>query len=82
MSKQDQITITVKFFATLRAYGPPKETIKVPKNSVINFLFEKYEIPRDERRSIIMVNGRPHQTPETVLNDGDIVAIFPPIGGG
>ena len=82
MSRQAQITVTVKFFATLREYGPINEVIKVPEDSTVNFIFEKYEIPQDERRTIIMVNGRPHQTPETVLNEGDTVAIFPPIGGG
>ncbi len=82
MSRQAQITITVKFFATLRKYGPVKEVIKVPENSTVNFILEKYEIPQDERRAIIMINGRPHQAGETVLRQGDTVAIFPPIGGG
>ncbi len=82
MNNKSQITITVKFFATLQKYGPQKEKIIVPKDSTINFLFEKFKIPSDERRAILLVNGKPHQTPETMLKDGDTVAIFPPIGGG
>ncbi|MFW9821250.1 MAG: hypothetical protein ACFFE5_16730 [Candidatus Thorarchaeota archaeon] len=45
------ITITVKFFATLRLYGPPKEVLSIPKNSEIETLFDKYKIPKNERSS-------------------------------
>ncbi|MFX0005976.1 MAG: MoaD/ThiS family protein [Promethearchaeota archaeon] len=76
------ITITVKFFAALRKYGPPKEVLTIPENSKIMLLFNKYNIPKDERRAIILVNGRPHKELNTVLKEGDLVSIFPPIGGG
>ena len=82
MSNNETISVTVKFFATLREYGPTKETLTIPEDSNINLLFEKYKIPREERKTIIMVNGRPHRDQSTVLKDGDIIAIFPPIGGG
>jgi len=78
----NKINVTVKFFAMLREYGPTKETISVPENSPIELLFKKYQIPKEAWRTIIIVNGRPHKDLETVLNDGDIVSIFPPIGGG
>jgi len=78
----NKIKVTVKFFAMLREYGPAKETINVPENSKIKILFKRYQIPKDAWRTIIIVNGRPHKDLETVLNDGDIVSIFPPIGGG
>jgi molybdopterin converting factor small subunit len=76
------ITVTVKFFATLRQYGPAKEVLTIPENSEIKLLFDKYGIPKDERRAIILVNGRPHKDLKTVMKDGDLVSIFPPIGGG
>ncbi len=76
------ISITVKFFATLRQYGPDKEVLTIPKNSEGKFLFDKYNIPKNERKAIILINGRPHKNLKTILNDGDIIAIFPPIGGG
>ncbi len=82
MINNEIISVTVKFFATLRKFGPAKENLIIPEDSNIRFLFEKYKIPREERRTIIMVNGRPHQDKSTVLKDGDIIAIFPPIGGG
>ncbi|MHA2036510.1 MAG: MoaD/ThiS family protein [Promethearchaeota archaeon] len=77
-----KITITVKFFAMLRNYGPTKEIISVPKNSTIKLLFKKYQIPKESWKTIILVNGKPHKGLETVLIDGDIISIFPPIGGG
>lgn len=82
MAKTNQISVTVKFFATLREFGPSEEIVTIPENSNINLIFEKYKIPKEERRAIILVNGRPHQNHKTILKDGDIIAIFPPIGGG
>ncbi|MFW9828851.1 MAG: MoaD/ThiS family protein [Candidatus Thorarchaeota archaeon] len=76
------ITITVKFFATLRKYGPEKEVLSIPENSEIKLLFDKYDIPKEERRAIILVNGRPHKDLKTILKNGDLISIFPPIGGG
>ncbi|MHA1985128.1 MAG: MoaD/ThiS family protein [Promethearchaeota archaeon] len=77
-----KITVTVKFFAMLREYGPTKEVISVPVNSTIKLLFKRYHIPKEAWRTIIIINGSPHKDLETVLRDGDIVSIFPPIGGG
>ncbi len=76
------ITVTVKFFATLREYGPDKEIITIPESSKVKLLFDKFNIPKDERRAIILVNGRPHKDLETILKEGDLISIFPPIGGG
>ena len=76
------IEVTVKFFATLRQYGPTKEILTISENSEIKLLFDKYNIPKEERRAIILVNGRPHKNLKTILHDGDLISIFPPIGGG
>jgi len=76
------IIVTIKFFATLRQYGPTKEVLSIPENSEIKVLFDKYNIPKDERRAIILVNGRPHKDLKTILREGDLISIFPPIGGG
>jgi len=78
----NKISITVKFFAMLREHGPAKETISIPENSTIKLLFKKYQIPWDALKTIIIINGRPHNNLETILKDGDIVSIFPQIAGG
>ena len=82
MNNNRKIKVTVKFFATLREYGPKKEDLLIPTNSRVELLFTQYKIPKNERKAIILINGRPHKDEDTVLNDGDIIAIFPPIGGG
>ena len=82
MTNNKVISATVKFFATLRKFGPVKDVLEIPENSQVKFLFKKYNIPKDERRAIILVNGRPHKNETTILYDGDIISIFPPIGGG
>ena len=82
MNNNRTISVTVKFFANLRNYGPDKNVITIPENSKIKLLFDKYNIPKDERRAIIMVNGSPHKNSLTILKNGDTISIFPPIGGG
>ena len=78
----NNIGITIKFFAMLREYGPAKETILIPKDSTVEFLFKRYQIPKEAWQTIIIINGRPHKNLDTVLENCDIVSIFPPIGGG
>lgn len=82
MNNNKKISVTVKFFATLRDYGPDKEVLTIPENSKVKILFDKYNIPQDARRTVILINGSPHKNVNSVLEDGDIVSIFPPIGGG
>jgi len=76
------IRVTVKFFAMLREYGPAKEVIFIPKDSTVALLFKRYQIPKEVWQTIIIINGLPHKNLDTILKNGDIVSIFPPIGGG
>ena len=82
MNNKRTISVTVKFFAMLRTYGPDKVVLAIPEKSKVKLLFDKYNIPKDKRRAIILVNGSPHKNQETTLEEGDIISIFPPIGGG
>jgi len=82
MNNNKVISVTVKFFATLREYGPDKEVLRIPEKSRVEVLLEKYNVPKDERRVVILINGKPHKNQKTILKEGDIIAIFPPIGGG
>jgi len=81
MTEQDEITATVKFFANLRSTAPPKKTITLPKGSTVSTILEMFSISNDVKL-IILINGTPHQKRETVIKNGDIVAIFPPLAGG
>ncbi|MDR2909065.1 MAG: MoaD/ThiS family protein [Oscillospiraceae bacterium] len=72
--------VEVRLFATLRdgrekAYSLPREVC-----GTVGDIIAHLEIPPGDV-TIMLVNGR-HQKPETAVSDGDLVALFPPVGGG
>ncbi len=72
--------ITVKLFATLRDYGENISEIEVSENAIPLDVIKVMSIPAEEV-SIIMINGK--RLMESVqLNEGDVLALFPPVGGG
>jgi sulfur-carrier protein len=77
--------ITVKLFATLSRFstgglpGTPFE-VTVPDSSTVQYLIDQLGIPPEEIK-ISFVNGIIRDT-DWVLQPGDQVGIFPPIGGG
>jgi molybdopterin converting factor small subunit len=77
--------VTVRLYATLRQYrsgqraGSPFE-IDLPEDATIRDLINELKIPIQETR-ITFVNGI-IQEQDCKLNDGDVVGMFPPIGGG
>lgn len=72
--------VTVKFFATLRE-GRGKITTYVTEDSVTTKdILDYYEI-NVEDVSILYVNGLDAAL-DKKLEHGDIVSIFPPVGGG
>jgi molybdopterin converting factor small subunit len=81
MNETREINATVKFFATLRRAAPAKKNITLLVGSTINTILDMFDIPK-ETKLIILINGVPHQTRETIVKNGDIVAIFPPLAGG
>jgi len=81
MNEKEDISVTAKFFANLRSIAPQKKTITLPKGSTVNTILEMFNISNDVKL-IILINGTPHQKRETLIKNGDIVAIFPPLAGG
>ncbi len=95
---QNDITITVKSFATLREVMDAQIRIDFPENATIrlllaeltgryeglnNLIFAAPETLRDYVN--ILKNGRNiHFLAglDTPLDDGDIIALFPPVAGG
>ena len=72
--------IEVRVFATLRQ-GREKITTLSPEGiSCAGDILDRMRVPPAEV-SILVVSGV-HQKPETPVKDGDIVALFPPVGGG
>lgn len=72
--------ITVKLFASLREGRFGIDTLEYPDRTTVGTVLEKLGISRDQA-SIIFVNSK-HADPEHELSADDIVALFPPIGGG
>ncbi len=80
--KNNSIYIKIKLFADLQKYGPAQSVIDLPEGSTLKLVLEKYKIPQEKMKLIILVNGRPCYEKDFVLRNGDVIAIFPPIGGG
>ena len=72
--------IEVRLFATLREGRGKVQHLDASRISVAADIIRQLDIPLEEV-AILLINGF-HQKPETPVKDGDIVAIFPPVGGG
>lgn len=77
--------VTVKLFATLvrfndgSQYGKPFE-VELPDGSVVKDLIDLLKIPPQETH-VVFVNNIIHEQ-DARLKDGDVVGLFPPVGGG
>ena len=72
--------IEVRLFATLRA-GRGKIVILEPEDFPdAGTIIAHLNIPAEEV-AILLINGF-HKKPTDSVKDGDIIALFPPVGGG
>ncbi len=77
--------VTVVLFATLMRYHPQGEknkpiTMELPEGATINDLIERLGIGENEaKQAFIRHKSRPF---DYKLEEGDRVAIFPPVAGG
>ncbi|MDO8885420.1 MoaD/ThiS family protein [Candidatus Oleimmundimicrobium sp.] len=77
--------IELRFYATLIKYAeknkiPQFSTVEIEEGTTIASLLNKFNIPEKDVH-IIIINGR-NADSKQVLQDGDRVALFPPVGGG
>jgi len=75
--------VNLKFFAGLRNYLPEGASpypAELPEGATVRDALRAYEVPEDKPR-ILLVNGR-HADLDTVLGDGDLLSVFPPVAGG
>ena len=72
--------ITVKLFASLRMGRFKAEQWELPSESTVDQVFSRLGLQSKEV-SILRVNGRDVQDGHR-LADGDVVTLFPPMGGG
>ena len=77
--------VTVKLYATLHRYGRGERAgtpfeIELSQDATLRNLIDQLNIPPEETR-ITFVNGIIQEV-DCKLKDGDVVGMFPPIGGG
>jgi len=72
--------IKIRFFATLRE-GRGKEIIEQhAEGTTVMDVINKHTIALEDV-AILLINGRDGNINQ-LLKDGDIISIFPPVGGG
>lgn len=72
--------VTVKLFATLRENRENIAIHDIDYGRTPKDIIDELNIPIKDV-AIIMVNGRRVDV-ETILKDEDVLALFPPVGGG
>lgn len=72
--------IEVRLFATLREGRGKVQMLSAADFSSAGDIIRHLNIPAEEV-AILLVNGF-HRKPEEPVKAGDVVALFPPVGGG
>ncbi|KOA19409.1 ThiS family protein [Clostridium homopropionicum DSM 5847] len=73
--------IEVRLFAYFREGREKKLFLEINEDEVTpRNIFNKLNIDENEV-AILLINGRDGK-PTTILKDGDVVSLFPPVGGG
>ena len=72
--------IEVRLFAGLRQGRQKIYQMEPDSIATVQNIMDRLSIDRKEV-NILLINGF-HQKPETEVRDGDIVSLFPAVGGG
>ena len=72
--------IKVRLFATLRENRRKELMLTWPEKATPADVINELDIPKADV-AILLVNGRDGDFNQE-LNEGDVVSIFPPVGGG
>lgn len=72
--------IEVRLFAGLRQGRQKIYQMEPDSIATVQDIMDRLSIDRKEV-NILLINGF-HQKPETPVKDGDIVSLFPAVGGG
>lgn len=72
--------IEVRFFATLRTGRGKITEVPAEEVSCAGDILRRFEIPEEEV-AILLINGF-HSKPADSVKDGDVISLFPPVGGG
>ena len=72
--------IEVRLFATLREGRGKVQMLPAADFACAGDIIRHLEIPAEEV-AILLINGF-HKAPQDAVKAGDVVALFPPVGGG
>ena len=72
--------IEVRFFSTLREGRGKIAEVPAEEAATAGDILRRFEIPAEEV-AILLINGF-HSKPDDGVKDGDVVSLFPPVGGG
>lgn len=81
--------VTVKLYATLSDYLPSgsknnRVELDVAGNAAVDAILRPFSLPA-KLTHLVLVNGvfiPPEERAATCLNEGDVLAVWPPIAGG
>lgn len=78
----DKITITIKLFAQYRDGRFKTQDRSIPQGTTPKEIMDELGISEHKLPlGVLMVNSK-HESEEYILQDGDILALFPKVGGG
>lgn len=72
--------IEVRLFASFREGREKISFLDFKEFRTIADIADHFSIPYEEL-AISLINGK-HSRLDSLVNDGDVVALFPPVGGG
>lgn len=72
--------VEVRLFATFRDGREKKQIIKVNEDATVLDIIKLLGIEEKEV-AIMLLNGRDGES-NRLLKDGDVISLFPPVGGG
>lgn len=74
------MNVNVKLFASFQTGRFKQELREYPEQTLIGTVIRELNIP-EEQVGILLLNAV-HAKPDQPLSDGDLLAIFPLVGGG
>ncbi len=79
------MTVTIRLFATFRDFLPQQAVrsalrLDLDDHTTVQALLRALCVPHDLPR-IVLVNGL-YASEDSLLTDGDVVSVFPPLIGG
>lgn len=72
--------VEVRLFATFREGRDKESRLDAKDFKNAGEIIDHFRIPREEV-AILLINGR-YSKAEDSVKDGDVIALFPPVGGG